>query len=74
MPTSITVPEQRARLERAGWALTEMVGGPCIVFGFNGDAELCVMGKTRLEAWRKVWTSAKSLALVCPPADGKASA
>jgi hypothetical protein len=71
MPTAITVPELRARLARAGWDLTELAGGPWVIYGFNGDAELCVMGKTRDQAWRRADDAGKPIALASPPAGSK---
>jgi hypothetical protein len=71
---SITVSELRARLADRGWDLTELAGGPWIIYGFNGDAELCVMGKTRLEVWLSASDAGKALAPASPSADGKVSA
>src|SRR5947208_989223 len=54
MPNRPTTPaDLRERLAREGWQLTELAGGPWIIYGFNGDAELCVMGRTREQAWRR---------------------
>jgi hypothetical protein len=64
----------RERLTQASWQLTELAGGPWIIYGFNGNAELCVMGKTRPEAWQKAWDTAEALSLISPSANGKATA
>ena len=73
MPSPLdTVPDLRAGLTSAGWQLTEMAGGPWIIYGHNGDAELCVMAKGRLLAWER----ASNAAAVSPrlPAPRKTSA
>jgi hypothetical protein len=69
MPTAITMPELRARLTGQNWQLTELAGGPWIIFGYNGESELCVMGKTREQAWRRANDAATALRL--PPTPSK---
>jgi hypothetical protein len=63
MPTRLSAQRIRERLEEAGWQLTELAGGPWIIYGDNGDARLCVMGASRLEAWHKAEKEAQALCL-----------
>ena len=69
--TSMTVTGLRVRMEESGWELTEMAGGPWIIYGYNGEASLCVMGKTRLEVWQMACHEAEARGLLPAPASGK---
>jgi hypothetical protein len=60
------VAELRERLTRARWQLNELGGGPWIIYGFNGAATFCVMGKTRLAAWQKACDEARRMGLLSP--------
>ena len=62
MPHKLTITNLRKQLADAGWELTELAGGPWIIYGFNGDAELCVMSKTREQAWLKAYAASELLA------------